>query len=178
MEIKHLVSLFETQQMKQMTSMNKCQHQQRPLSKQVVFATRQDLLEYQRAILVQKLSTKHYDLLNLLFRNVFDFYQKSFGLEEDLEEGAGEQDTSTSFKLSKKNVLIENFEHINKTIFELDLFDHLCGDIVVGVVQNKIRLHIENTSMDNYQESFIKSFELVSKISTKKKHLVIATDYM
>ena len=45
--------------------------------------------------------------------------------------------------------------------FDLELFDHLCGDIVISVVQNKIRSHIENTSLDNYQESFIKSFEEV-----------------
>jgi hypothetical protein len=37
----------------------------------------------------------------------------------------------------------------------------LCGDIVISVVQNKIRFYIENTSIDNYHESFIKSFEQV-----------------
>lgn len=163
MEIKHLVSLFETQQLKQVTSLKVGlqQQQQRSQIKLVTFATRHELLEYQRAILVQKLSTKHYDLLNLLFRNVFDFYQRSCNFDETDEDATGDG-TEEAFKLNKKNVLIENFEHINKTIFELDLFDHLCGDIVVGVVQHKIRLYIENTSMDNYQESFIKSFELVS----------------
>ena len=45
--------------------------------------------------------------------------------------------------------------------FGLELFDNLCGDIVVEVVENKIRQHIENTSMDNYEESFIQSFENV-----------------
>lgn len=38
----------------------------------------------------------------------------------------------------------------------------MCGDIVISVVQNKIRFHIENTSIDNYHESFIKSFEQVN----------------
>lgn len=47
--------------------------------------------------------------------------------------------------------------------FELTLFDHLCGDVVVEVVENKIRQHIENTSMDNYEESFIEPFENVRK---------------
>lgn len=170
MEIKHLLSLFETQQLKQVTSLKvglQQQQQQRSQIKLVTFASRQELLEYQRAILVQKLSTKHYDLLNLLFRNVFDFYQRSCNFDEADEDAA--DGTEEAFKLNKKNVLIENFEHINKTIFELDLFDHLCGDIVVGVVQNKIRLYIENTSMDNYQESFIKSFELVSRRKNQER---------
>jgi anaphase-promoting complex subunit 2 len=41
----------------------------------------------------------------------------------------------------------------------LEIFDHLCGDIVVEVVQNKIQSHIEMKSIDNYQISFINSFE-------------------
>jgi hypothetical protein len=55
---------------------------------------------------------------------------------------------------------------IFKKRFELNLFDHLCGDIIVEVVQNKIKNHIENTSLDNYQEKFIDSFEKVWIIST------------
>ncbi len=43
----------------------------------------------------------------------------------------------------------------------MGLFDHLCGDVVVEVVENKIRQHIESTSLDNYEESFIESFEIV-----------------
>lgn len=39
------------------------------------------------------------------------------------------------------------------------MFDHLCGDVVVGVVEHKIKLHIESISMENYEESFIDSFE-------------------
>ena len=46
--------------------------------------------------------------------------------------------------------------------FELELFDHLCGDTLVQVVENKIREHIESISLDNYEESFIKPFEAVS----------------
>jgi hypothetical protein len=53
--------------------------------------------------------------------------------------------------------------------FELHLFDHLCGDIIVEVVQNKIKGHIENTSLDNYQENFIISFEKVSTLVKKTK---------
>ncbi len=45
--------------------------------------------------------------------------------------------------------------------FHLDLFDHLCGDIVVQVVENKIRKYIEDTSLENYEDSFIFSFEKV-----------------
>ena len=54
------------------------------------------------------------------------------------------------------------FDYIKTIRFDLELFDHLCGDIVISVVQNKIRFHIENTSIDNYHESFIKSFEQVN----------------
>lgn len=155
-EIKHLINLFEKQQLKQNSSLKESQSRYN-------FANRKDLLDYQRAILVQKLSTKHYDLLNLLFRNVFDHHQKSCHQEMNEEEDSTEITyEEQAFKMNKEKLLIENFESINRTIFEMDLFDHLCGDIVVGVVQNKIRLHIESTSMDNYQESFIKSFEFVS----------------
>ena len=159
MEIKHLIQLFEKHQQKNLTTNLK------PVptpTQRLVFATRQELLEYQRAILVQKLSTKHYDLLNLLFRNVFDFYQKSCHFAGDEEQDEEVYAADERLKGTRKNLLIENFESINRIIFELDLFDHLCGDIMVGVVQNKIRLHIESTSIDNYQVSFIKSFELVS----------------
>ena len=93
---------------------------------------------------------------------MFDSYQKSCHFHED---EYAEYEESMSFlggARGRKNPLIEDFEVINRTIFELDLFDHLCGDIIVGVVQNKIRMHIE-TAMDNYQESFIKSFEHVSR---------------
>lgn len=41
----------------------------------------------------------------------------------------------------------------------MGLFDHLCGDVVVGVVEQKIKIHIESTSMENYEESFIDSFK-------------------
>ncbi len=149
-EISQLIGLFERQQAKQSPIGLSCSRSTCP----VLFATRKDLLEYQRAILVQKLSTKHYDLLNLLFRNVFDFYQKSCHFEDEVS-GSGDESMG-------RNQLIENFERINRVIFELELFDHLCGDIVVGVVQNKIRTHIESTSTDNYQESFIRAFEHVN----------------
>lgn len=153
-EIKYLINLFEKQQLKQESKLKT--ESNSPYS----FADRKELLDYQRAILVQKLSTKHYDLLNLLFRNVFDYYQRSCHQEIDDDCEPVEVDyEEKAHKMNKEKLLIENFESINRTIFDMDLFDHLCGDIVVGVVQNKIRLHIESTSMDNYQESFIKSFE-------------------
>lgn len=44
------------------------------------------------------------------------------------------------------------------------MFEHLCGDIIVEVVENKIKQHIESSSMDNYEESFIKLFENVSSL--------------
>jgi len=154
-EINHIIGLFERQQAKHSRPSNtSCSRNTTP----ILFANRKDILEYQRAILVQKLSTKHYDLLNLLFRNVFDFYQKSCHFEDENTCG----DESMNIGRVNKNQLIQNFESINTVIFELELFDHLCGDIVVGVVQNKIRLHIESTSTDNYQESFIRAFEHVS----------------
>jgi hypothetical protein len=48
---------------------------------------------------------------------------------------------------------------------ELKLFDCLCGDIIVDVVQNKIKEHIENVSLDNFSESFINSFEEVNGLN-------------
>ena len=57
--------------------------------------------------------------------------------------------------------MTDKFHSINRILFELQLFDHLCSDIIVEVVQNKIKEHIENMSLDNYQETFIHVFEQV-----------------
>lgn len=61
----------------------------------------------------------------------------------------------------KCNMMTEVFHSINRVLFELQLFDHLCGDIIVEVLQNKIKDHIEKTSLDNFEETFIESFEKV-----------------
>ena len=101
-ELAHLIELFERQPKPQM------------------FASRLELLDYQRAILVQRLSTKHYDLLSLLFRNVFDYYQKSNQQQEDdeieLNETATDSEPHSLNREHGKDMLIENFEAINRTM--------------------------------------------------------------
>ena len=101
-ELAHLIELFERQPKPQM------------------FASRLELLDYQRAILVQRLSTKHYDLLSLLFRNVFDYYQKSNQQQEDdeieLNETATDSEPHSLNREHGKDMLIVNFEAINRTM--------------------------------------------------------------
>ena len=56
------------------------------------------------------------------------------------------------------------------------MFDHLCGDVVVGVVEDKIRQQIESISIDNYEESFIDSFkEWLNKIILGWIRLIYST---
>lgn len=112
--------------------------------------TYEEISSYQRAILTQNLTPKHYDLLSIIFRTIFDIHNSVNNQQKDDFE-----DSNSSFS----NHLTDKFHSINKYLFELNLFDHLCSDIIVEVVQNKIKDHIENTSIDNYQESFISVFE-------------------
>jgi hypothetical protein len=55
-------------------------------AKQQTFASKREILVYQRAILIEKLNTRHYNLFNLLFKNVFDNYQQLESKEEGLQE--------------------------------------------------------------------------------------------
>ena len=68
----------------------------------------------------------------------------------------------------KCNRLTDLFHSVTKVLFELQLFDHLCGDIIVEVLQNKIKEHIEKTSVDNFEETFIESFEKVCNFDCSK----------
>lgn len=92
-EIFAYVDLFEKQQLRYA---------------KIAFMDKNELLVYQRAILVQKLTNKHYDLFNLLFRNVFDFYHKYNKHNESND------DMENSFLI--KHVLIEKFQKINQTL--------------------------------------------------------------
>jgi hypothetical protein len=92
-EIFAYVDIFEKQQLKYT---------------KIQFMNEQELLVYQRAILVQKLTNKHYDLFNLLFRNVFDFYHK-FNKHNESSDN-----TENSFLT--KQVLIEKFLKINQIL--------------------------------------------------------------
>jgi hypothetical protein len=130
-DINLIIDLFEKQQHQQQNAHIGI-HFKPSLIK---YSSRQDLVIYQRAILVQKLSTKHYDLFNLVFRNVFDYYQKSTN-EPSFDNSASQDVTLTSdvepeermnesqnssfhaTTMSKTNkssnqVLLENFARIN-----------------------------------------------------------------
>jgi hypothetical protein len=84
------------------------------------FRTKEDLLLFQRAILVERLSSKHYNLLNIVYRNVFDFYQKINLSEDDQDEELQEEDESEHQIESKSRInrdfLIERFHKINKIL--------------------------------------------------------------
>ncbi|CAF1047219.1 unnamed protein product [Brachionus calyciflorus] len=128
-----------------------------------------DLIDYQRSILIEKLTDKHYDLLVFLFKSLFDYYHK-------INEEEDEQNEINLDNLRSEHDLINKFLNINQILFNLGLFDHLCGDVVVGVVEDKIRQHIDNTSIDNYEESFIDSFkEWLNKIILGWIRLIYST---
>jgi hypothetical protein len=123
-EINLIIDLFERQQ-----------YQQKRFNSKIYFSSRNDLVVYQRAILVQHLSTKHYELFNLVFRNVFDYYQNSFNsnnnnaslLDQDetlVTDGMTEQDdkmnesglnSSANMKLNNQ-ILLDNFDRINQIL--------------------------------------------------------------
>lgn len=118
-EINQIINLFEHQQM-----------QQKRYNSKITFSSRNDLVIYQRAILVQKLNTKHYDLFNLVFRNVFDYYQNQSGQDEtdlfeqasDSEQDKGMHDSFNnsvhmrSYSKSSNQILLENFDRINQIL--------------------------------------------------------------
>ena len=97
-------------------------------------ASKEELILYQRAILVQKLSRRHYSLLNLLFRHAFDFYNKENNIQEGDEENESDEDETDgpnpnessvnmmdmsddqSKSLSKKPNLIQKFHDINRIL--------------------------------------------------------------
>jgi len=91
----------------------------------VKFQRRDELLIYQRAIFIQKLSNKHFELFSLLFRRVFDFYQKrskdeansnshdesSPSMCETMDDNDGVDDAQQNFL---NHPLIQNFLKINQ----------------------------------------------------------------
>ena len=92
--------------------------------RKVEFPSTHELLVYQRSIFIQKLSSKHYDMFGLLFRNVFDFYQKRSRLsdrpmedEEDVET-IDDKLSPDEIQMSRLNShpLIESFHRINQIV--------------------------------------------------------------
>lgn len=106
------------------------EQQQVLLSKQnanIRLMTRNELLIYQRAIFIQKLNTKYFEMMNLLFQSVFDFYQKLFHKEqddddEDNETQDQEEDEETKVDQGEdvddlhRHILIEKFHRINRIL--------------------------------------------------------------
>lgn len=118
-ELGQIIYLFEKQH-----------QEQKRLNLRVQFSSRNELIVYQRAILVQKLQTKHYALFNLVFRNVFDYYQKQTSgpecspdetITSDLEqdERMNESQTNSLNLKSRSNneILLENFDRINQILY-------------------------------------------------------------
>ena len=122
-EINLIIDLFERQQ-----------YQQKRFNSKIYFSSRNDLVVYQRAILVQHLNTKHYELFNLVFRNVFDYYQNSINNNNNaslsdqdetlVTDGMTEQDdkmnesglnSSANMKLNNQ-ILLDNFDRINQIL--------------------------------------------------------------
>jgi hypothetical protein len=106
------------------------EQQQAALSKQnanIRLMSRSELLIYQRAIFIQKLNTKYFEMMNLLFQSVFDFYQKLFHKEQDGDDEdneSQEQDENEETKVDQgedaddlnRHILIEKFHRINRIL--------------------------------------------------------------
>ena len=71
--------------------------------------SRSQLLTRQKAVLVQSLSTKHFDLFETLFRNVFDFYQSAYGLDSPVFNRKVENENLTE-------LLFDNFTRMNQVL--------------------------------------------------------------
>jgi hypothetical protein len=83
---------------------------------------RAELLMYQRAILLKRLVSKHYELLVVFYRSVFDYFQKlsrQTNAEEDAceekkkNETESEEQTSDPFGHYDANTLISKFHKLN-----------------------------------------------------------------
>lgn len=83
--------------------------------RKITFATASEILLYQRAILVDRLSARHYNLLNLMFKNVFDNYQR---LEDEGEREEEDEDDEkrNEDENERDEALIEKFHQINKIL--------------------------------------------------------------
>jgi hypothetical protein len=106
------------------------EQQQGFLSKQnanIKLMTRSELLIYQRAIFIQKLNTKYFEMMNLLFQSVFDFYQKLFHKEQDDDDTDNEAREHEQYEETKveqgedvddlhRHILIEKFHQINRIL--------------------------------------------------------------
>ena len=109
-ELNGMLNLFEKQQEKS-SSDGKGQ-----------FASRSELLLFQKAVLVQSLSNQHFDLFDTLFRNVFDFYQKTFDSEEEENSAENDEEIKSEESVLQKEqkrlsqVLLANFQEINKIL--------------------------------------------------------------
>jgi hypothetical protein len=77
-EILNYIKLFQEQDFLCLKTSN--------LKKSNGLMSSQSLIEFQRAIVIQKLKTKHYKLLHLIFQSVFDIYRKmNDDFEKDLQ---------------------------------------------------------------------------------------------
>lgn len=77
-----------------------------------------DLIVYQKSILTEKFSSRHYNLLNVLFRNVFDWFQKINNTAEGEEplEDDNDHNNSTLNNSNNNSLLIDSFHKINRVL--------------------------------------------------------------
>ena len=74
------------------------------------FQGRDELLIYQRAIFIQKLSSKHYELFSLMFRRVFDFYQKRSSHSKEKEDDDEDNEISSNSQGESSPTTCENMD--------------------------------------------------------------------
>lgn len=67
-----------------------------------------EILVYQRAILVERFTPRHYNLFNLLFKNVFDIYQRMSSPNEYF----GDNESESAYE----NSILEHFHQINRIL--------------------------------------------------------------
>jgi hypothetical protein len=84
--------------------------------------TNEELFLYQRSILTQFFSTKHYNLINLLFQKVFDIYHAANNDDENLnEDNSSFTDlcklcSSNNNSDCKCNLLTDNLHSLNQIL--------------------------------------------------------------
>ena len=119
-----LVEIFEKYNSNLMSVFEVIERENRKLTGLVKTSiiSRSQLISFQRSILVQKLSSKHYDLLNLLFRHAFDYYNVTNKVgnddDDDDDESGNEDDEEDQMDndSSSSNNLISKFHELNKIL--------------------------------------------------------------
>jgi hypothetical protein len=84
----------------------------------VVFPDRAELLMYQRAILLKRLTGKHYELLVVFYRSVFDYFQKLNKQDGDDNDDDNDDDDDEQYEANMKSgsLSCEHYDDVGTTL--------------------------------------------------------------